>query len=119
MQLPGRRPYLQPWYHPALKKAAPAAQSSGRAAEPRGVCQRDAASGSGATGPTCTLIAEEAIAANPSSSGDTLLYAVTLATLVIAIAAIIRGHTGSGLFLMIAWYIAVLPPLVRRGERSS
>jgi len=58
-------------------------------------------------------------ASRPVAAAGALLYAGTLATLVIAIAAIIRGHTGSGLFLMIAWYIAVLPPLVRRGERSS
>jgi hypothetical protein len=38
---------------------------------------------------------------------------------VIAIAAIVSGHTGSGLFLMVGWYIAVLPRLVRRREQSS
>jgi hypothetical protein len=64
-------------------------------------------------------IAEVVIEANPSGSGDTLLYLVTVATLVIAIAAIARGHTGAGLLLMVGWYIGVLPSLVRRRERSS
>jgi uncharacterized membrane protein len=64
-------------------------------------------------------IAEVAIEANPSGSGDTLLYLVTVATLVIAIAAIVRGYTGSGLLLMVGWYIGVLPRLVRHRERSS
>jgi hypothetical protein len=63
--------------------------------------------------------AEVAIEANPSGSGDTLLYLVTVATLAIAIAAIACGHIGSGLLLMVGWYIGVLPPLVRHREQGT
>ena len=48
-----------------------------------------------------------------------MLYLVTVATLVIAIAAIASDHTGLGLFLMVGWYIGILPRIVRRGEQSS
>lgn len=64
-------------------------------------------------------IAEAVIKTNPTGSGDALLYPVTVAALLIAIAAIVRGHTGSGLLLMVGWYIGVLPSLVRHRERST